>query len=63
MQRLPAQIALPRIDRLAGNEAAESLEEVRRADIQSVEVANANLLEVCVPAERRAPSLSKSATV
>ncbi len=51
VQHVPAQIALPGVDRLAGNEAAESLEEVRRADVQRVEVADADLLEVRVPVE------------
>ena len=63
MQRVPAQIALPGIDRLAGHEAAEGLEEVRRANIQRIEMANANLLEIRVSQLNDGASLSKSATV
>ena len=46
MQRVPAEVRLPGLDRLLGDQLAESLEEIRRSHVQHLERAHLHVLEI-----------------
>ncbi len=63
VHRVPAEVGLPCVDGLFVDEVVESLEEVGSGDVEGVERADLDVLEVDREIEVRASSFWKSATV